>query len=90
MTRPPVAEYSPALGAADRTLPDIVSEWRNARQSTLALFRRLPPGAWSRRGTASDQPISVGALAYVIVGHARHHLEVVEARYLGDLEVAIA
>ncbi len=75
--------WVPEMGAADRTLPDIVSEWGDARQSTLALFRHLPPRAWSRRGTVSDQPISVRALAYVIVGHARHHLEVVEARYLG-------
>jgi hypothetical protein len=31
----------------------------------------------------NNQPISVRALAYVIAGHTRHHLEVVEARYLG-------
>lgn len=70
------------MGAGDRTLADMVEEWGHARRATLALFRHLPPAAGSRRGTASGQPISVRALAYVIAGHARHHLEVVEARYL--------
>ena len=46
-----------------------------------ALFRNLPAEAWPRRGIASNQPISVRALAYVIVGHVRHHAEVLEARY---------
>ena len=70
------------MGAGDRTLADMVAEWGHARRATLALVRHRPPAAGSRRGTASGQPISVRALAYVIAGHARHHLEVVEARYL--------
>ncbi|MEO6058060.1 MAG: DinB family protein [Gemmatimonadales bacterium] len=71
------------MGAAGRTLADMVEEFATVRQATLALFRHLPPAAWSRRGIASDHPASVRALAYVVAGHARHHLEVVEARYLG-------
>jgi hypothetical protein len=42
----------------------------------------MPALAWSRQGTANGQPVSVRALAYIIAGHTRHHLEVVEARYL--------
>jgi hypothetical protein len=71
------------LGAADLLLADMVEEWGHVRRATLALFRHLPPVAWQRRGTASDQPISVRALPYVIAGHVRHHMEVVEGRYLG-------
>jgi hypothetical protein len=71
------------VGTGSRTLADMVEEWGHVRRATLGLFRHLPPAAWSRRGTANDQPISVRALAYVAAGHVRHHLEVVEARYLG-------
>lgn len=70
------------LGAADLLLADMVEEWGHVRQATLALFRHLPPAAWDRQGTADGKPISVRALPYVIAGHTRHHLEVVEARYL--------
>jgi hypothetical protein len=70
-------------GAEHRTLADMVDEWGHVRRATLALFQHLAPDVWRRRGTAGDQPITVRALAYVIAGHTRHHLRVVEARYLG-------
>ena len=73
--------YVPEQRADDRPLADLVEEWGAVRRATLALLRNLPPPAWYRRGIASDQPISVRALAYVIAGHTRHHLEVLEARY---------
>jgi hypothetical protein len=71
------------MGAGDRTLADIVAEFAVVRQASLALFRHLPAAAWTRRGIASGHPASVRAMAWVMAGHARHHLEVVEARYLG-------
>ena len=74
--------YVPAMGAGARTLPDVVAEWGDVRRATLALFRHLPEDAWRRRGTASGTPVSVRALAYIIAGHTRHHLGVLEERYL--------
>ena len=71
------------MGAGDRTLADMVAEFEVVRRASFTLFRHLPPAAWLRRGMASDHPASVRAMAYVMAGHARHHLEVVEARYLG-------
>jgi hypothetical protein len=73
--------YVAEVRAEDRTLADLAAEWGDIRRATISLFRHLPAGAWERLGTASDQPISVRALAYVIVGHARHHLQVLEERY---------
>ena len=73
--------YVPELRAGDRTVADMAGEWGDVRRATIALLRNLPTAAWQRRGTASDQPITVRALAYVIAGHARHHLEVLEKRY---------
>jgi hypothetical protein len=73
--------YVPEQRADDHALADLVGEWGAVRQATLALYRNLPPAAWLRRGVAGDGPISVRALAYVIAGHVRHHLEVLEARY---------
>ena len=67
--------------AEGRALADLAAEWGDVRRATIALFRNLPAAAWQRRGIASDQPISVRALAYIIAGHVGHHLEVLEARY---------
>jgi hypothetical protein len=75
--------YVPEQRADDRTLAELTEEWSAVRHATLALYRNLPSAAWCRRGIASDQPISVRALAYVIAGHLRHHLETLKARYAG-------
>ena len=41
----------------------------------------LDAEAWLRRGTANGKPVSVRALAYVIPGHERHHVEILRTRY---------
>jgi hypothetical protein len=71
------------MGAGDRTLADMVEEFDLVRRASFALFRHLPPAAWLRRGIANEHPASVRGLAYIMAGHVRHHLEVVEARYFG-------
>ncbi|HEX5385139.1 MAG TPA: DinB family protein [Gemmatimonadales bacterium] len=74
--------YVAELGAAGRMLSEMIGEWSDVRRAALALFRHLSAAAWCRRGIASDQPISVRALAYVIAGHTRHHVETLRARYI--------
>lgn len=59
-----------------------VEEFRAVRQSTLSLFRNLPPGALDRTGIASEKPFTVRALAYIIPGHVAHHLRILRERYL--------
>jgi hypothetical protein len=58
-----------------------VNEFRSVRNATLSLFRHLPPEAWLRRGTASGNPFSVRALAYLAAGHVIHHTNILRERY---------
>ncbi len=62
-------------------LADLVDELATVRRANLAALRRLDPGTWTRLGTASGRPVSVRALAYVMVGHPRHHLAILRERY---------
>ena len=62
------------------TLADVVSEYEAARRSNLWLFRNLPEAAWARGGVASDNLVTVRALAYIIVGHTRHHTAILRKR----------
>ena len=73
--------YVPAAKFDGRSLTDLVGELRTIRASTLALFRTFDTDAWRRRGTANGKPVSVRALAYVIPGHERHHVEILKTRY---------
>ena len=65
----------------ERNLADIVQEYANVRQASLALFRSLDEEAWLRYGVANDNPVTVLALAYLIAGHELHHRKILEERY---------
>lgn len=58
-----------------------VDEFRAIRSATLALFRNLPEEAWLHSGIASDNPVTVRALAYIVAGHVSHHLAILRERY---------
>lgn len=73
-------DYARAAESDRRPLRDLVAEFEAVRRSHLWLFRNLPEAAWSRSGKANDNPISVRAAAYVIVGHARHHTAILRQR----------
>lgn len=61
---------------------DLVDEFESVRAATLSFFRQLPDDAWSRTGTASDNLVSVRALAYSIAGHVAHHVAILRERYV--------
>ena len=60
-----------------------LEEFSLLRQSNVLLFKNLTDEMWAQTGTASDATISVRALAYISVGHIRHHANILRERYLG-------
>ena len=69
-------------GVESRSWTSHVDEFMAIRSATLPFFAQLQPEAWDRRGTASDNPFSVRALAYITAGHVAHHLALLRERYL--------
>ena len=62
-------------------LEDLLSEFRLVRLSNIAMLRNLDETGWTRMGMANGAPVSVRALAYIMVGHVRHHMGVLRDRY---------
>ena len=75
-------DYVPAGAFGKRTLRDLADEFRTVREATLLLYRHLDEEALSRSGIASENRMSVRALAWCIAGHERHHIQVIRERYL--------
>jgi hypothetical protein len=75
-------DYVRAGDFGDRRLADLIEEFVCVRRATVSLFRTLSPEAWMRRGVASDNPVSVRAVAYIIAGHELHHRAVLKEKYL--------
>ena len=77
-------ENTYALAARHDHVPleSLTSEFGNLRRSHIAFFEHLPEEAWLRRGTANNTEVSVRALAYILVGHERHHAAILRKRLL--------
>jgi hypothetical protein len=58
----------------------LTAEFDLVRHSHIALFGSLARDDWTRRGIANGNEISVRALAFIIVGHQRHHHAIVRGR----------
>lgn len=63
------------------TLASVVDEFKSVRKASVALFRALDDAAWTRRGTASNNEVTVRALAYMIAGHELHHRRIFQEKY---------
>lgn len=71
---------------ADVPLQMLVAELAALRRANLPLFRRIDEAGWSSKGEASGMGVTVRGLAYIMVGHVRHHVAVLKERYGLTLE----
>jgi len=65
-----------------RSLADLIEDYIAVRRATVSLFRNLDEAAWTRRGVANKNEVTVRALAYIIAGHELHHRRIIEEKYL--------
>jgi hypothetical protein len=73
--------YVARSGYDARPLSELAQELVALRQSNLAFLRVLPESAWPLAGNANGSPVTLRALGYIMAGHVRHHLAVLEERY---------
>jgi uncharacterized damage-inducible protein DinB len=66
---------------ASHPLTEAVEDFIAVRRATLSLLRNLDEAAWTRRGTANKNEVTVQALAYIIAGHELHHRSILEEKY---------
>jgi hypothetical protein len=64
------------------SLADLIEDYIAVRRATVSLFRNLDEAAWTRRGVANKNEVTVRALAYIIAGHELHHRGILEEKYL--------
>ena len=62
-------------------LTDVIEDYIAVRRATLTLLRNLDEAAWTRRGVANKNEVSVRAIAYTIAGHELHHRRILEEKY---------
>jgi uncharacterized damage-inducible protein DinB len=60
----------------------LLDEMLHLRKSNILMFSNLTQENWDNIGTASENKITTRALAYIIVGHIRHHVNILKEKYL--------
>ncbi len=74
--------YVPNSNADRRTKDSLIEEYKAIRLSTIALFSNMNGQMLHNMGKASNSPMSVAALGFIICGHQKHHRNVIRERYL--------
>ena len=78
-------DYVRSAGSNERPLANLVEEFAQIRSASLALFRSFGKDEWVRRGTASNNGVTVRALAFITAGHELHHRRILEERYFSAI-----
>jgi len=73
--------YAATARSDERTVADLAAEMLDVRVSTIRLLDSIPDDAWERSAMVSIGEATVRAIAYILIGHARHHLKVLRERY---------
>lgn len=75
-------EYVAKSTYKNRTIVDLIQEFKSVREANLFLFRSLTPQQFLATGIANGNIISVRALLYIAAGHEMHHINLIKERYL--------
>lgn len=75
-------DYALVANGSKRTIIDLLTELAVVRQATLSLFKTFSDDDLMQIGIASNNPISVRAIGFIIIGHQNHHQQIFNERYL--------
>ncbi|QWX85359.1 DinB family protein [Cellulophaga sp. HaHaR_3_176] len=67
--------------ANNRTKESLLNEFLAVRNSTIALFESYDNNDLQKWGVASNSRLSVGASGFILSGHLKHHLKILNERY---------
>jgi len=65
----------------EEPLAELVEEFSLVRQANLCVLKALANDRWSASGLANNRSVTVRALAFLMGGHVRHHLNGLRERY---------
>jgi hypothetical protein len=74
--------YADNSKANKREWKEMLAELKAVRQSTEILFDSFDKVQILSVGASNNNPVSVLAIGFIIIGHINHHIKVVKERYL--------
>lgn len=75
-------EFAANSYANSRTMKHLLEEYSAVRTASVVLFTNFSNKTLLQMGVASNAPLSVRAAGYIICGHDKHHIAIINERYL--------
>jgi len=73
--------FADAYPAHTRSIQSLQQEFEAIRASSLLLFQSLEKTQLNKAGHADGKVITINALGFIMAGHGRHHLNILNERY---------
>lgn len=61
---------------------DVLTQYHHVRQASISLIQSFSPNQANQIGNANGHQVSVRAICWMIAGHEKHHLNIINERYL--------
>jgi hypothetical protein len=74
--------YASNVDVSQRTLESLILEFQAVRSATEKLFENITDAQSKSRCNVVTHPMTARAIGYFMIGHVRHHLKIIEERYL--------
>lgn len=75
-------DYVAATDFNSRSIESLIQEFIDVRKSTISLYKSLSREELERNGVASGKEMNAETWFYFMVGHIRHHENIIKDRYL--------
>ncbi len=75
-------EYMDQAGYENQLAEEVLTQYKTTRAATIALIQSFTRTQGNAIGLANGHKISTRALSWMIAGHEKHHLRILQERYL--------
>ncbi|MDB5200720.1 MAG: hypothetical protein JWQ27_129 [Ferruginibacter sp.] len=75
-------DYARNSNANARSWESLLKEMKVVRQSSRLLYESFSNEMLESSGLANNNPTSVNAIGFILVGHLTHHVNIIKERYL--------
>lgn len=73
--------YASNVNVDNRNMSSLLEEFNAVRKNTLFLLRNVDEDQSQLVGEIGQNTISIRAIAYLLLGHPKHHMRVISERY---------
>jgi len=74
--------YAEHCFSNQRQMSDLIEDYKAVRSSSIQLFNSFDDKVLKHRGKASGGSVSVRAIPFILCGHQKHHIYIIQERYL--------